>query len=495
MSVEISRPSAVSRRDRLSLSESLRSRIAVAAPLLVSLLIGTLVHARVSMALPVADAHIYNVTAASLVGQHFFGPHWAIKLVADRGLYPAVVAGVYGLLGAPHPAAVGWLQALFMVPLTTYLIYVAGREALSRRAGLFSAWGFALWLPAQWYTLWLLTETLTDLLMALVLALLAAMLARKRKALALASGISLGVLSLAHPAYQVLPVILLLALAAHFLVYERKHVRLVFLVALGVFTVQVPHIVAVAEVPLPSLGQGGIGYGGGGGWGFYAGSRAETDFVPVPDDYRVSHLSAEGRLALVGRLIDRGEIHVEPHLLAIIRRNLRSPDPVRQALTDSDYYKAGAENLLDHPEKWPLKVEGNAGRLFLLPDRLQLYRDEPLAANWRTTKWPFYERDHRTTSTWFLRPWRPLSALLVVCVVSGLLFVLLRRRDRLVLFVPLVAQTVLLIAILVEWRYVIPLWSSMFVLAGLGTVGWLETQPTTSEESVGLPEGVGVEAG
>ena len=463
--------------------DRLRTRLVVAAPVLFSLLLGAVVHARVSMAMPVADAHFYDVTGAALVGQNTdpaFGPHWALNGVADRGLYPALVGAVYGLLGESRPGAVGWLQALVMVPLTTYLIYVAGREAFSRRIGLVSAWAFALWLPAQWHTLWLLTETLTNLVMALALAMLAALLARRNKAAAFLCGVSFGIVSLAHPAYQALPVIVLLALLVHFLVYERKLLRLVFYVTLGVSAVQIPHLVAVQAVPLPSLGQGGYAHGGGGGWTFYVSSRVATDFVPVPDDYRVSGLSAQGHLVRVGRLIDRGEVHVEPHLLAIIRKKLTIDDPVRQALTDSDYYKAGFQNLLDHPGKWPQKIEGNAGRLFLLPDRLQFYRDAPLASGWRKTTWPFYKRDNLTKSTWFRTPWRPLSGLLLACVISGLLFVLLRRRDRVVLFVPLVAQTAILMALLVEWRYVVPLWSSMFVLAAIGTLGWLEGRSRTA---------------
>ena len=41
---------------------------------------------------------------------------------------------------------------------------------------------------------------------------------------------------------------------------------------------------------------------------------------------------------------------MEPHLFAIVQEKLRSSDPTEQVLTDSDYYKAGVENLLDHPE-------------------------------------------------------------------------------------------------------------------------------------------------
>ena len=40
---------------------------------------------------------------------------------------------------------------------------------------------FALWWPAVWHTMWLLTETTLDLLLALLLALLAAAVNRKSR--------------------------------------------------------------------------------------------------------------------------------------------------------------------------------------------------------------------------------------------------------------------------------------------------------------------------
>ena len=67
-----------------SLNDRARARLAVAGPPLVSLVLGALVHARVSMALPVADAYVYNIAGAGLVGQNaesFYGPHWALGVV------------------------------------------------------------------------------------------------------------------------------------------------------------------------------------------------------------------------------------------------------------------------------------------------------------------------------------------------------------------------------------------------------------------------------
>src|SRR5262249_9179121 len=177
------------------------------------------------------------------------------------------------------------------------------------------------------------------------------------------------------------------------------------------------------------------------------------------------------------RRIDKGELHVEPHLLATIRRKLAGPDPYRATLEDWDYYRAGIANLLETPSKWPDKVLLNARALFLVPPDIGFYG--PARAEGGSTMSDSYklilECGHPcrgpgpTERTWFRGIWRPLSAALLLLWVVGLVSVTIRRRDRLVLFVPLVFQIVLLMFFVVEARYVIPLWSSMFLLAGVGT--------------------------
>ena len=146
-------------------------------------------------------------------------------------------------------------------------IYVAGREAFSRRVGLVAAWCFALWFPAAWHTQWLLTETTTDLLMAAVLALLALTLVRRSARVAGLTGVTLGVIGISHSAYQFLPWVMVVTMAL-WAAFGHGRARLVAALSLGVASVLLPFALAVTAAGQPHLGEGGRGYGGGGGWNF-----------------------------------------------------------------------------------------------------------------------------------------------------------------------------------------------------------------------------------
>lgn len=429
-------------------------------PPAVSLALGVVLHAVLPETTPVADASTYDAIAAGLVGVghiDFADLHWAIGGLGMRGfVFPILIAPLYAIAGHSDPNAVGWMQAIVLLPTTTACIYIAGREAFSRRAGLVAAWLFALWFPAVWHTMWGLTETLTDMLLSITLALAAATLARRTARLALCTGLVLGLLAISHSAFQALSWVMALAFAVHLLVYDRSKLRLVLSVLGGILVGWAPVTLAAAAFGLPHLGEGARGYGGGGGWSFWIGSRAETGFVGTADDAQLGDLSADGQLIDVGRRIDRGELHVEPHLLAAIRRKLAGPNPRSATLEDGDYYRAGFASLLETPEQWPAKLRLNAEALFLVPSDIGFYRPDP------------------TRQTWFRGIWRPLSGALALLAALGLARVVIERRDRLILFVPVVMQAVLLMFFVVEHRYVIPLWSSMFLLAGVGAVALVD---------------------
>lgn len=487
-----------------------RRHASAAAPPLVSLAVGIVLHALVTPTTPAADSATYNAIGAGLLGHHPYGPyygaHWAAHGLAVRGvLVPLLIAFTYLVGGGVQPTAFEWIQAVVLVPATTYLIFVAGREAFSRRAGLIAAWLFALWLPAVWHTMWLLTETTLDLMLAGLLALLAGAMRRRSPWLAFAAGVVAGLIALSHAAYQVAPLLLLLilgvtswhgasrlartgvvvagvlastllavshvgygfpivgvVLAAAWLFRRRRgqDLDLAAGLAVGVAIVLLPFSIIAATFGLAHFGQGAQGYGGGGGWTFYVGSRESTHWRPVPGDYPIGDLSAPGQLVQVGRRIDAGRLHVEPHLLAIIRKKLALPHPERQTLTDADYYRAGIENLLaSGVGSWPSKVAANVGALFALPASMETYDHPPVFRS----------------PPWWLRPWPIASIALSVLSGVALLWLVVRRPDRLILFVPAVFEVVLLMAAYVERRYVVPLWSSMFVLVGAMLAAALES--------------------
>ena len=427
---------------------------------LVSLSLGIILHAFVATPTPTADANTYHSIATGLIGQNqdpYYGFHWASVCLAVRSyVYPVLAGGVYWTLNGPHPGAVGWIQAIVFVPLTTYVIYKAGLEAFSHRIGLLASWTFALWFPAVWHSLWLMTETLLNLMMAIVMALLAAVVCRKSAKLGVLCGLAVGVLSITHSAYQFLPFALYPVFLAHLYFYDRGHLRLAMYFLIGILLIQVPYQVTVVAKQLPTLGEGARGCGGGGGWTFWEGSRPETDFARRPEDFAVADLSAPGQLILLGERIARDEVQVEPHLLRIIEEKLSLRNPMDQTLTDGDFYRAGIENLLEHPLKWPRKLRVNAFVLFGFPSRMLFYPPDP------------------TEATWFRGPWRMLNWLLNIGSALGAVFLLWKRRDRLILFAPFAFQAALILAALAENRYVIPFWSSMFLLTSIGIFGWLE---------------------
>jgi 4-amino-4-deoxy-L-arabinose transferase-like glycosyltransferase len=432
-------------------------RLAVAAPVIASFLLAIGVHLLVPATEPQADAKTYSAIASGIARVEAYDNEydrgWSVGGLAMRGYaYPLFVSAVYAVTGGVHPDSVQWVQAVVFLPLTTFLIYIAGREAFSHRLGLIAAWLFALWLPAAWHTFWLLTETMLDFLMALLLALLAAALARGSPRLMVAAGLTAAVLSISHSAYQLLWIVLAVALVASLLVRDRRQLELAVVFVLGALVIVAPYGAYTITADLPRLGEGARGYGGGGGWSFYIGSRWQTGFQQADDDLRIADLSEPGQLVAVGEAIDRDEIEVEPHLLATIRSKLARPDPWHQTLTDRDYYRAGLANMVEKPSKWPRKVSRNVQAMFTVPSDLRLYKPDP-----------------EPGSTWFRPIWRPLGFLVAALAATGMSYVLARRRDRLVLFVPVMLQLlVFIVATDAVARYTIPLWSSLCLLASVG---------------------------
>ena len=398
---------------------------------------------------PIFDATLYSGVASGLLGlpDPVIPPvdhEWAIEAGAVRGfVYPLFVAAVYGFRGSADYLSAELLQGLLFPPLTTLLIYVAGREAFSRRTGLIGAWLFALWFPVAWHSRFLLTETMLGFLLALLLACLAGLVARKNPRLALLTGLTAGVISIAHPAYQLVWLVLGIVVLAQF---GR---RLASLYALGaaVFIVYRLFLFS-ADLPYPGQGQigrGQIGYGSGGGWTFYISSRWETGFRPTVDDRRVSAMWYRPFGELVAK-VSSGEIAVEDDLRAAILRKAGEPGA---RLADADFYRAGLANLLERPDKWPERMKMNTASLFLVPADLELAPAPPESP--------------------ILRPvWRPLSVIVALLSAAGLVLVAVRRRDRLILFVPALLQAAFFLAMTTsETRYAVALWPAMFLLVGV----------------------------
>ena len=437
--------------------------------MLVSLALGILWHAVAGTPKPESDALLYHWLASAIAGLGVPGQtlRYAVDGMAIRGwTQPSLMAGTYAVVGQALPAVFAWLQGVVMIPATTALVYVAGRFAFDRTVGLVAAWAFALWFPLVYYTTWLMPETTVGLVVAGCLALLAVLIARGGTAVAIAFGIALGILSLTHSAWQFVPVVTIGALALHFRLYDRSHLRLAAWTAIGAVAIVGPYTIAQTAADLPQAGQGGLGYGAGGGWGFWVGSRSWTHFLPVADDYKIANLNAPGGVVKIARLLDDGKLHTDSHLARVIRRKASAPDAATAQIADGDFYDAGIQNLLEHPGAWPDKLYGGLKTIFLPTPDLTFF-----AARLATPNLTFFAAP--VDATWFRRPWRSIAPWVAGLMLAGILLVLVRMRNRLVLFVPLLLQTVLFLSGTPETRYGYPLLSSVFLLASYAVVSAL----------------------
>jgi hypothetical protein len=411
-----------------------------AVPVLLTAAAATCVHLAVPAPGLLGDAWAYDFTARGLTGDADVG--WALYGVTTRGvLYPGFLALLYAI-GGPSPELVAWVQGLVLLPLTTLLIYVAGREAFSRRVGLVAAWCFALWLPAAWHTAWLMPETFLALLMAALAAAIAATLARQNRNLALLAGLLTAALSISHPAYQLLWVGLLVAVVA-----LHRTRQLVVPYALGLAVVLLPFAAFMAATDAPRPGETRF-YGG--GWTFYVGTRWETDFTATPDDFVVAHNLANPQK--LERLIDSGTIEVQPRLAEVIREKSRARSPDDRRLRNQDFYRLGVENLVNRPSRWPHKLRRNAATLFVQREDPRL---DYLAPN---------------RELWVRPLWRSSSFALAAIALGAFAYVLLRVRERVLVFVAAALQTLVLLLPHAEPRYGIPLWPALSLLAAVGLV-------------------------
>jgi hypothetical protein len=344
---------------------------------------------------------------------------------------------------------------------------VTGRFAFGRTVGLVAAWAIALWFPLTYYTTWLMPETTVAFVVAACLALLAVVITRGGIGVAVALGIALGILSLTHSAWQFVALVTIFALALHFRLYDRGRLRLAGWAAIGALTILGPYAIAQNAADLPQPGQGGLGYGAGGGWGFWVGSRAWTDFLPVADDYTIANINAPGGIVKMSRLVSQGKLHPDRHITAVIRSKAVGPGAATAQITDGDFYDAGVQNLLERPGRWPDKLYRGLKTIFLPAPDLTFFAP-PVAA------------------TWFRSPWRSIAPWVVGLMLAGLAMVLVKLRNRLVLFVPLLMQSVLFVVGTPESRYGYPLLSSVFLLASVGAVAIVRALNTAVSRSGGL---------
>ncbi|MBM3263350.1 MAG: glycosyltransferase family 39 protein [candidate division Zixibacteria bacterium] len=140
---------------------------------------------------PVSDAADYHEIAVGLLKTG------TIDHLGSPPLFPAMLAGVYGLFGV-HPF-VGRLFLCLADALTCGVIYLIGREAFGVRVGLLAAGAATVYGMLFRWTGYLLTETAFTLLLCLFIYLSQKTLHTLRWRYGLAAGLCLGLATLARP--------------------------------------------------------------------------------------------------------------------------------------------------------------------------------------------------------------------------------------------------------------------------------------------------------
>lgn len=406
---------------------------------------------------PQNDQLLYHNTALQIV------PDFSILLDGTRippGLivrsyaYPLFIALVYRLAGAPSPGYIAFIQSVFFLPLTVFLTYRLGRKTLSPAIGLLAAGFLSFYLPLVWHAQLLLTETFYGLLTTLFLLVVAWLLETARPSTAMVAGVLLGLLSISHSDWQFLVWIMLPLIAfSLFLRHGGRRWRNASLAAVaGAMLVIAPLQVMRTRHGLPQMGQGGLGYGSGGGWTFYVGSRAETRGLAINEDYLLSSTYPSPRhLAALHDKLKSKEVTLEPVIMESISRKLALPNEADHFLRDADYYRAGLTNWLDQPMQIPGLILDKAA-FFLLSEGNTLYGGYPASA--------LYGQRWEGLFHWLRSP------LLILAVVGFAIF-FTGYRGQMVLFIPLVLQTLVPLLTSPEVRYQYPNLPTVFLLAAL----------------------------
>lgn len=411
---------------------------------------------------PVADALSYTAAGHALAEVPLNGRavpfEWGIGSASMRGFtYPVLFALVLRLGGST--ATFAWLQGLVMVPATIVLLFLAGRAAFSARIGAVAAWLYALWIPIAVYTGFLMQETLLSLLMALTLWVLALVVSKPSVKRLLGLGLCFGIMAVTHSAYQYVGLVTLGALMLMWGL-RRESWRRAGLVVAAMALVLVPISLGRIAFDLPGQGEGSRGYGGGGGWTFWAASNVDTDFIPNPAIKSLGDLNSEEvrQRAIEAR---EGRLAVDRHMLQVLEAKLGPEQDT--VISDRQFYQAGIQNLLDHPESWPRKATVGISNLLRVPADLGYYGPA-------VVQWP--------------GPWQTVRILLTSLALVGLLMVGLKRRDRLILFVPMLSMYALLLIAMPERRHSIPMFGSEMLLVAFAMVYPFErNSPDTNTQS------------
>jgi len=341
---------------------------------LLSVVIGSLVLlANIPGAEPGNDAGFYHAEGLFLAGH---GPDPVPGYGIGTGLfvrgpvYPALLGLIYAVTGGGHLRAVAAVQTLVLLPGTAIVAYGLGRRLGGRRAARAAALAFVLWLPATFHASFVLTETLAGVLVTGATLAVVVALQDPRPSRLVVAGALVGLASFTHTSYQFfwIPAGGALAIALVSRSWRtrdpgwwRTAAARCGLVAAGVLVVLAPYQGIRAGGGYPAPGTGGYDLGAGAGWTMYAGSRPETSWRVIPDDYVLAELAftPSGFEELRTRVAS-GEVSLSPELRDAIRRRAREPRKEDRHLTEADFRSAVmasyVRNLDDTPRmaatKW-----------------------------------------------------------------------------------------------------------------------------------------------
>ena len=171
----------------------------ITRPLMLILVVGAVV--RLALWLPFRNVELhhdecdYNALAVNLVlhGELSFTPGTPISIRPP--FYPAVLAGIYRMLGMECFQAVRLLQAALSL-LTVAVMYWLAADLFSRRVGLFAAGLFCFYPSLLGFNNLLMTETLFTFLLCVAIYAIVRAIQRSSLAMLAAGGVVLGLSAL-----------------------------------------------------------------------------------------------------------------------------------------------------------------------------------------------------------------------------------------------------------------------------------------------------------
>lgn len=160
---------------------------------------------------PIVDEQHYTQLARTVVQSGVYGMSPVSPTSIRPPLFPGMVAAIWTVTGIDHLQVIRGVNILLAI-VTTWLVYLLGRNLFDARVGRWAAAVFWLYPSLVFFDFTILTETLFTCLFVGSIVLLARLVQRPAAATALAAGAVLGLAALTRSVLWPMPLVLCPAL-------------------------------------------------------------------------------------------------------------------------------------------------------------------------------------------------------------------------------------------------------------------------------------------